>query len=85
MTRINILIEEKYKILVCLFFAVFLCISLTAFKDYTLSSLASHLEPAQIDKSLVKKDSGTFKESNMKETLKEKLDGDFRKFRSSVF
>lgn len=67
------------------FFAVFLCISITAFKDYALSGLASHLEPAQIGKSLVKKDSDTFKEINMKETLKEKLDLDFKKFRSTLF
>ena len=85
MTRIKILIEEKYKIGLCLFFAVFLCIGISVFKDYALSGLAPHLESAQISKSLVKKDSGTFKKINMKETLKKKLDADFKKFRSTVF
>ena len=37
MTRIKILIEEKYKVIVCLFFAVFLCISIAVFKDYGIS------------------------------------------------
>ena len=37
MTRIRILIEEKYKIVVCLFFAIFLCIGITVFKDYGIS------------------------------------------------
>jgi len=37
MTRIKILIEEKYKIVVCLFFAVLLYIGITLFKDYGIS------------------------------------------------
>lgn len=46
MIRIKILIEEKYKIGVCLFFAIFLCIGITLFRDYALSGLAPHLESA---------------------------------------
>ena len=37
MTRIKILIEEKYKIGVCLFFAAFLCIGISVFEDYGIS------------------------------------------------
>ena len=85
MSRIKILIEEKNKIIVCLFFAVFLCISITVFRDYALSGLTPHLESAQISKSLLKKDFGIFKEINIKDTLKEKLDVNFKKFKSTVF
>jgi len=37
MPRIKSLIEERYKIIVCLFFAVFLCIGIAVFKDYGIS------------------------------------------------
>jgi len=37
MDRIKILLEEKYKIIVCLFFVVFLCIGIIVFRDYGIS------------------------------------------------
>lgn len=33
-SRVKILIEQKYKVIICLFFAVFLCTGLSIFKDY---------------------------------------------------
>lgn len=37
MDRIKTVIETNYKIIVCLFFAVFLCIGISVFRDYGLS------------------------------------------------